>query len=163
MKILIENEINDNNSVTYLEFGFGRYSESDFVEYLIVIPKDEFIDNFNEVFDVTISELKRDDLVTGVFEPPYPNAKDYPKLNEFIEINGKYFGEHISDFHTFDIFSYYFSEESLTSKYCLRTVDIIEVNGGDVLIKGKASVKQPSDINKSFFGKIIEKLLKLGK
>lgn len=77
-------------------------------EYAIEIGRPEFTSTFQSVYDECIDELKMDDAMIGEYESPYPGAKDYPRLEEFVDAHSEYFYEFVDTFLMFKISSHFF-------------------------------------------------------
>lgn len=127
--------------ISYSESGFGSSLDLSIspYKYEIRIHKNEFRDKFLVIYDECISDLKLDDEITGVFDPPYPNAQSYPSLEKFLNyIKPQYLFDFIDTFLKFDIFSEYFSEYVRDDRkvYILTKLESIKVENDEIILCG---------------------------
>ncbi|RLC09398.1 MAG: hypothetical protein DRI57_22180 [Deltaproteobacteria bacterium] len=140
MMIYINQRINNTENVGYREFGFGKEVTLDTCSYLIEIPKYEFINLMNTTYSDCIDELKKDDEITGEFDPPFPGATEYPSLEVFIEDHKEAFVEFFKIYFETDFLSLLFSNKN-DPVYVINSVDNIEITDASVIVSGKAYKK----------------------
>jgi hypothetical protein len=139
MKIEIKNQSIELYKVTFDEFSFGKPHNLKSSNYEFYIKKNKFIELITPIYENCINELRADDEATEHFHPPYPDAKDYPSLIEFIKINGEHFFDFIYTFLKFDIFTCLLSNQEKDDHiYFLHTLDKIEISKEEVILKGVA-------------------------
>jgi hypothetical protein len=139
MEIYINHTQVSPETVTFSELGFGTPGSGAKLAYELRIPVGEFVERFEPVYETVIVELRRDDAITGEFDPPYENATEYPSLTHFMEVDGAAFQAFICTFLKFDIFEQYFpASQGDSARVSLATVDDISVSRDYVTLRGCA-------------------------
>ncbi|BCL69995.1 hypothetical protein TUMSATVNIG1_19530 [Vibrio nigripulchritudo] len=121
MKVYLKNIEICPNEVSYSQLSYGKLKPFE-NEFKVEIERRDFIKRLQSKYDECIEELIFDDKVTGSFEPPYEGAKDYPSLEEFINIGGDDWKEFVDTFLKFDILSLFFDEDSSSAKYYVASI-----------------------------------------
>lgn len=139
MKIWIDGENVPPDQVTFSELGFGTPNIDRPSSYELRIPARDFIEQFGDVYDECIEDLKLDDAVTGDVSPSYSTESGYPSLRELIVIGGTQFHDFIYSFLKFDIFEVFFRDvDPKGARFTLGTTDEIVVDDEYVRIRGRA-------------------------
>ncbi|NIY17659.1 MAG: hypothetical protein GWM98_23700 [Nitrospinaceae bacterium] len=97
----------------------------------------EFLTLMKPVYDEMIADFKKDDEVTGEFNPPYPGAKDYPELEKFVRDEFESFADFFITFLSFEFVSLVFSY-SEERKYAVNNIDGMQRIENTIHIKGQA-------------------------
>lgn len=123
--------------VSAVDLGFGRTGGMDLFPYCIEIPKKEFNEVFKKAYEELVIELKRDDEITGEFDPPYPGAKTYPELFELPLLSGEYLTDYIHLLRENIWWEYFWGKEA-ELKYVVQTWDRVEFIDDMFMIYGLA-------------------------
>lgn len=129
--------IYDIEKIGYREFGFGKKVNLNTCSYLIKIAKDKFVNLMESIYDECIEELRRDDEITGEFDPPFPGATGYPPLKVFIEEHKEAFTEFFRTYFEWDFLSLLLSNEN-EPIYVINSIDSIEITDSSVIVTGEA-------------------------
>lgn len=139
--------INNTDDMGYREFGFGKKVDPDTCSYLIEIPKDKFINLMRSIYDECVDELRKDDEITGEFDPPFPGATEYPSLEVFVEEHKEAFAEFFRIYFETDFLSLLFSNEN-DPVYVINSVDNFQITGSSVIVSGEAYKKDDISVLK---------------
>jgi len=132
--------INNTDDIGYREFGFGKRLELYTCDYLIEIPKERFINLMRSIYDACVDELRKDDEITGEFDPPFPGATEYPPLEVFVEEHKEAFVEFFRIYFETDLLSLLFSNKN-NPVYVINSVDNFQITGSSVIVSGEAYKK----------------------
>src|SRR5690606_2811566 len=139
---MISLKVNGNDigsdAMTLSQLSFGKGDGLQTLSYEMKIAKGELLEKLKPIYDEGVVELKKDDQITGEFEPPYPGAIDYPSLIEFIDVEGPYLYDYLYAYHKFDILSIAFDEDNDVSIYVINSLDSIGQIGKEIVVKGTA-------------------------
>ncbi|HAS6264065.1 TPA: hypothetical protein I7184_00025 [Vibrio vulnificus] len=136
---LKENKNNiDSNAMTFCQLSFGKGQGLQTLSYEIKIVKSELLEKLTPLYNDGVEDLKKDDQITGEFNPPYPRATNYPSLLEFIDIEGSYLYDYLYAYHKFDILGIVFDEDNVVASYVVDSLESIEQIDEKIIIKGTA-------------------------
>jgi hypothetical protein len=141
MRFYLDGKAADPRETTVSQHGFGQPKQSANIAYCLEVAKQDFLSVFSPIYDACITELKRDDKITGKFTPPYPGATAYPSIDELLDLEPKSLLEFIHAYFSLDILRAYFVEDNVEEevKWILRSLDSIRVKGDAIRIEGRAS------------------------
>jgi len=136
MRITLAGKSIPKDSFTYRDLGFGRpVPQSHPWEAELEI--EEFLTLLRPLYEETIHEYKKDDKITGEFEPLYPGAEQYPELEKFFHEEYASFADFFITSLTKEFVPLMF-EFSKDRKYAINSLDTIQLVSDTIHLKGKA-------------------------
>lgn len=129
------------DAVTFSEVGFGQFGNGAVEDYVLIADFDDFLGRFAPVFDECIQELRRDDALTGGFEPPYPGASSYPTLEELWELSPSDRMEMIGTYFAFDILRMYLREDDggTEASWTVKSLEAVDRRGSGIVVRGRVA------------------------
>lgn len=137
MKITINNQETNLDKVSYFVMHFGRPGE---LRFEAKIPRQAFLQRIDPIYKDTIEDLRRDDQITGEFEPPYPGATDYPTLEDFMT-HPEPFSAFMTTYLRFDILGTWLREGCTTDpvEFLVCSIDRIYPDANNIIAHGTAT------------------------
>lgn len=137
MKITLSGKILDSRCFTYRDIGFNKQVDLPLFHWQAELEMSHFLTVMKPIYDECIEELKKDDELTGEFDPPFPGAESYPELEPFV---ANKFQEFVSFFRVYfvsDFLSNFFNAGD-DWEYVINSIDDIGRKDGLLMFKGQA-------------------------
>ncbi len=125
------------HDVTFSEWGGLKLSGAPVAPFVLAVPYQLFRGRFTPTYEAAIADLKSDDEMTGVFDPPYTGAKGYPSLDELFALPPAQRMEMVEAFFVFDLLKLFFEEEKPRARWIVRRFDDIQRDGDLVDMSGR--------------------------
>ena len=137
MKIALSGKNIDSNKFTYRDVGFGKQVDLPLYQWEAKLGQFDFFTAMRPIYDECINDLKRDDEITGEFDPPFPGAETYPDLESFVSNNFQEFVIFFRAYFISDFLSHFFNESD-DWEYVINSIDEISRMNGVLIFKGLA-------------------------
>lgn len=126
-------------STTFSELGFGKKLNGREEKFTLTASGDDFTARFGPIYAEGVTELIRDDEITGEFHPPYTDAVRYPAFDEFLNMVERQRMEMIDTYFVFDILRLYIREDAsdATAQWNIKSIDSLQLKGGNLSIGGR--------------------------
>ena len=136
MKITFAGKSIPKDSFTYRDLGFGRPVPQSH-QWEAVLEIEEFLTLLRPLYEETIQDYKKDDAITGEFEPLYPGAEHYPELDKFFHEEFDSFADFFLSSLTKELVPLMF-DFSKDRKYAINSIDTIQLVSDTLHLKGQA-------------------------
>lgn len=139
MQLTISGRESEVDVITFSELGFGKKSNDRQEKFILTVSGDDFTSRFGPIYRECVTELIRDDAVTGQFHPPYPGALRYPKFDEFLGLDEYERMEMINTYFVFDILRLYVREDAsdATVQWNIYSLDALSLRCGCIYLSGR--------------------------
>jgi hypothetical protein len=137
MKLCIDGVDTALETISFSEKAYGHRHGQKVVPFSLEVAHADFMRKLQPLYETCIAELRRDDVQTGTFTPPYEGATDYPTLERLFELSSKRRMEFIDSFLILDILRLYVEEErSAGVKWFIQRCESLDRNGEACVLKG---------------------------
>jgi hypothetical protein len=138
MRLCIDDAEHHPTVATFSEKSYGKHSQTRKVPFSLEVNADEFLSRFATVYEECIADLRRDDVVTGQFHPPYPGATDYPSIAELFGVPASSRMAFLETYLVLDILRLVFKEDAEGNgvTWLVERCDSIDRFDGLIVIQG---------------------------
>lgn len=139
MQLTISGRESEIGVITFSEIDFGKQSDDRAEIFTLTVAGDDFKKRFGSIYAECVTELIRDDDITGEFHPPYTGAVRYPSFDEFLSMDERQRMEMIDTYFVFDILRLYIREDAsdATAQWNIKSLDSLQLKGGILSIGGR--------------------------
>lgn len=143
MKFIISGSEVEIGAVTFSEIDFGRHLDGQEEEFTLIVSSHDFTNRFRPIYAECVTELIRDDEITGEFHAPYIGAALYPSFDEFLNMAEPQRMEMINTYFVFDILRQYISEDAsdVSVQWNIGSLDSLQLKDGILTIGGRVTKK----------------------
>lgn len=143
MQLTISGRESEIGVITFSEIDFGKKLNDREERFTLTVSGDDFINPFGPIYAECVTELIRDDEITGQFHPPYGGAVRYPAFDEFLSMDEHQRMEMIDTYFVFDILRLYFREDAYaaTAQWNIKSLDSLQLSGGILSIGGRLATR----------------------
>jgi hypothetical protein len=143
MQLTISGNEVDIGVVTFSEINFGRQLDGREEEFTLTVSGHDFTNWFGPIYAECVTELIRDDDITGEFHPPYTGATRYPSFDEFLSMAEPQRMEMIDTYFVFDILRHYIREDAsdVSVQWNIGSLDSLQLKDGILTVGGRLKKK----------------------